>query len=61
MPAWVSGLAWCTPLYHAVSACRQLLAGPPTTAFATDVAWLAVFTVAMAFVPRRILRQKLGN
>jgi len=61
MPAWVSGLAWCTPLFHAVSACRQLLAGPPTMTFAEDVAWLAVFTVAMAFVPRGILRQKLGN
>jgi len=61
MPAWVIDLAWCTPLYHAVSACRQLLVGAPTTTVAIDLVWLAVFAGAMAFVPRGILRQKLGN
>lgn len=61
MPAWVSDLAWCTPLFHAVSACRVLLSGAPTPAFGFDMLWLAVFTVAMTFVPRSILRQKLGN
>ena len=61
MPAWVSGLAWCTPLYHAVSACRQLLTGAPSPPFAIDMLWLAAFTVIMTFVPRGILRQKLGN
>lgn len=61
MPAWVSMVAWCTPLYHAVAACRQLLDGPPTIAVGFDLLWLIVFSALMAFVPRRILRQKLGN
>jgi len=61
MPTWVTDLAWCTPLYHAVSACRLLLNGAPNATLAVDVAWLVIFTIGMAFVPRSILRQKLGN
>ena len=61
MPLWVTVIGWCTPLYHAVAACRQLLAGAPTAATALDVGWLAAFSIAMTFVPRGVLRRKLGN
>jgi lipooligosaccharide transport system permease protein len=61
MPAWVAAIGWCTPLYHAVAACRQLLVGAPTLQTGIDIAWLVVFTLAMMFVPRRVLRRKLGN
>lgn len=61
MPHIVADIAWCTPLYHAVSACRLLIEGNPVAAIAGDVSWLAVFTVLFAFVPRGVLRQKLGN
>jgi lipooligosaccharide transport system permease protein len=61
MPRWVVDLAWCTPLYHAVAACRPLLNGPPTMAVAMDMLWLVAFSVAMMFVPWRVLRAKLGN
>ncbi len=61
MPAWVSAIAWCTPLYHAVAATRTLLSGAPTLSTAADLLWLAVFTTAMTFVPWRVLRHKLGN
>jgi lipooligosaccharide transport system permease protein len=61
LPAWVSALAWCTPLYHAVSACRILLNGAPTIELAIDVGWLAAFAAIFAFVPLRVVREKLGN
>jgi lipooligosaccharide transport system permease protein len=61
LPHWLVDVAWFTPLYHAVNACRTLLSGPPNAGFAIDVAWLAVFLALFSFVPRRVLRQKLGN
>jgi lipooligosaccharide transport system permease protein len=61
LPAWVRDLAWCTPLYHGVSATRSLLSGDVTSTLAIDVAWLAVFFLAFVFAPRRTLREKLGN
>ena len=61
LPAWVQDVAWCTPLWHAVDACRILLNGAPTAAFFVDVAWLIAFTGAFAFVPLGLLRRKLGN
>ncbi|HXW76236.1 MAG TPA: ABC transporter permease [Candidatus Eremiobacteraceae bacterium] len=61
LPQWLRDVAWCTPLYHAVSGCRLLLAGTPNLTLAADVLWLAVFLIAFAFVPRASLREKLGN
>jgi len=61
LPAWVVDVAWCSPLYHAVNACRVLLSGSPTLGLAIDVAWLAAFAAIFAFVPVWVLREKLGN
>jgi lipooligosaccharide transport system permease protein len=61
LPHWVSGLAWCTPLYHAVAVCRALLEGSLSVGVVIDVLWLAAFMALFAFVPRNALREKLGN
>jgi lipooligosaccharide transport system permease protein len=61
MPAWVVDLAWLTPLYHAVTACRALLLGIPSAQTGIDILWLAAFAAIFAFVPRAALREKLGN
>jgi lipooligosaccharide transport system permease protein len=61
LPAWISAAAWCTPLYHAVSAIRILLNGAPNVTLLVDMAWLGVFAAVFAFVPLRVIREKLGN
>jgi lipooligosaccharide transport system permease protein len=61
MPQWVSVVAWCTPLYHVVDACRALLAGTAGWTLGADLLWLAVFVALFAYVPRRVLKARLGN
>lgn len=61
LPQAILVVAWCTPLYHIVAALRVLLNGPPTVGFAEDVAWLLIFSALFAFVPVRVLRERLGN
>lgn len=61
LPHWIALVAWCTPLYHAVSACRSLLNGDLTASLGIDVLWLSAFAALFAFVPLRVLREKLGN
>src|SRR3712207_8585113 len=50
-PAPVPQIAWFTPLYHAVNVCRALAAGP-SPAVLWDVAWIVVFTGALAQIGR---------
>ena len=57
-PAPVPQIAWFTPLYHAVNVCRALATGP-TPAVLVDVAWMLVFTLALALVPVQIMRRRL--
>ena len=57
-PAPVPQLAWFTPLYHAVNVCRGLANGPSLGILA-DVAWIVVFTAALALVPIQIMRRRL--
>jgi lipooligosaccharide transport system permease protein len=57
-PAPVPQIAWFTPLYHAVNVCRALATGP-TPAVLVDVAWILVFTLALALVPVQIMRRRL--
>jgi lipooligosaccharide transport system permease protein len=57
-PSPVPQIAWFTPLYHAVNVCRALATGP-TPAVLVDVAWILVFTLALALVPVQIMRRRL--
>ncbi len=57
-PAPVPQIAWLTPLYHAVNVCRALATGPSPDVF-VDVAWILVFTAALALLPVRFMRKRL--
>src|SRR5215218_3156102 len=57
-PAPVPQIAWFTPLYHAVNACRALAAGP-SIGVLVDVAWIAAFTGALALFPIYFMRKRL--
>jgi lipooligosaccharide transport system permease protein len=57
-PAPVPQIAWLTPLYHAVNVCRALATGPSLGVLA-DVAWILVFTAALALLPIRFMRRRL--
>ena len=57
-PAPVPQIAWLTPLYHAVNVCRELAIGPTPSALG-DVAWILVFTLALALFPIRFMRRRL--
>jgi lipooligosaccharide transport system permease protein len=57
-PAPVPQVAWFTPLYHAVNVCRELATGPSPWVL-VDVAWIVVFTGAIALVPIQIMRRRL--
>ena len=57
-PAPVPQVAWFTPLYHAVNVCRALAVGP-TPAVLADVAWILIFTAALALLPIYLMRRRL--
>jgi lipooligosaccharide transport system permease protein len=57
-PAPVPEVAWLTPLYHAVNVCRALASGPSLSVL-VDVAWILVFTGALALFPVRFMRKRL--
>jgi lipooligosaccharide transport system permease protein len=57
-PAPVPQIAWFTPLYHAVNVCRALAVGP-TPAVVVDVAWILIFTAALALIPIHLMRRRL--
>ncbi len=57
-PAPVPQIAWLTPLYHAVNLCRALAVGP-SLGVLVDVAWILVFTAALALLPIRFMRKRL--
>ena len=57
-PAPVPQVAWFTPLYHAVNVCRALAVGP-TPAVLVDVAWILIFTAALALLPIHFMRRRL--
>jgi lipooligosaccharide transport system permease protein len=57
-PAPVPQVAWFTPLYHAVNVCRALAVGP-TPAVLVDVAWILIFTAALALIPIHLMRRRL--
>jgi lipooligosaccharide transport system permease protein len=57
-PAPVPQVAWFTPLYHAVNACRAL-ATEPSVSVLGDVAWIVTFTGALALLPIHFMRKRL--
>lgn len=57
-PAPVPQVAWFTPLYHAVNVCRELATGPSSDVL-VDIAWIFVFTGALALIPVQIMRRRL--
>jgi lipooligosaccharide transport system permease protein len=57
-PAPVPQIAWFTPLYHAVNVCRALATGPSLGVLA-DLAWIFIFTGALALLPIHLMRKRL--
>ncbi len=57
-PAPVPQIAWFTPLYHGVNVCRALATGPSLNVL-VDVAWILVFTGALALLPIHLMRKRL--
>lgn len=57
-PAPIPLIAWFTPLYHAVNACRELATGP-SAAVLVDLGWMAVFTAILALLPIYFMRRRL--
>ncbi|WP_047866463.1 ABC transporter permease [Rubrobacter aplysinae] len=57
-PPPISQIAWFTPLYHAVNACRELATGPSVTIL-VDLGWIIVFTAVLAFIPIYFMRRRL--
>lgn len=57
-PPPVPQVAWFTPLYHAVNVCRELATGP-SLGVLVDVAWILVFTAALALLPIHFMRRRL--
>jgi lipooligosaccharide transport system permease protein len=57
-PAPVPQIAWLTPLYHAVNVCRGLATGPSLSVLG-DIAWIFIFTAALALLPVRFMRKRL--
>ena len=58
LPFPVPEIAWFTPLYHAVNVCRALATGP-SPYMLTDVAWILIFTGALALLPIYFMRKRL--
>jgi lipooligosaccharide transport system permease protein len=57
-PSPVPEIAWFTPLYHAVNVCRALAIGP-SPSMLVDIAWILVFTMALALFPVQFMRKRL--
>jgi len=57
-PAPIPQIAWFTPLYHAVNACRELATGPSAAVF-VDLGWMAAFTAVLALIPVYFMRRRL--
>jgi lipooligosaccharide transport system permease protein len=61
LPRWAFDIAWCTPLYHAVNACRALVTGTAGWSTLGETGWLVGAIVVLVWLPHAALRRKLGN
>lgn len=59
-PAPIPQIAWFTPLYHAVNACRELATGPSAAIF-VDLGWMMLFTATLSLIPIYFMRRRLIN
>lgn len=60
LPGWLQPVAWATPLWHAVDACRALTLGTATAGQVLGhVAYLLLWLVAGVVVSERVLRRRL--
>lgn len=60
LPGWLQPVAWVTPLWHAVDACRDLTLGVATVGgVAGHVAYLAAWLLVGAVLSVRVLRRRL--
>lgn len=59
LPDWARGLAWWTPLFHGVRACRGLFEGRVDASVLASLGWMAVVTVAFTWVSMGIYSWRL--
>ncbi len=60
LPSWLRPVAWVTPLWHAVDACRDLTLGEATFGGVLGhAAYLVVWLLAGAAISVRVLRRRL--
>lgn len=60
LPGWLQPVAWATPLWHAVDACRAFMTGRVDVAsVAVHVLYLLVWLVAGYVVAVRVLRRRM--
>lgn len=60
LPGWLQPVAWVTPLWHAVDACRSLVLGTATPGpVAGHVAYLGAWLVAGVWLAVRVLRRRM--
>lgn len=48
MPEWMLGVAWCTPLYHAVSLSRAVVHHQLAATHAVDALWITVVAAGLS-------------
>ena len=58
MPPLVASLAACTPLYHLVNLCRAFSSGT-LAGTGVSMAWLAGFSVLLAWLPFKLMRKRV--
>ncbi len=60
LPGWLQPVAWATPLWHAVDACRSLALGTATVGgIGGHVAYLVLWCVVGVVASERVLRRRL--
>ncbi len=59
LPAWVSAVAWLTPLSHVVNLSRALALGTLEGRHAWDLVWMLVVTAALFPAPIVLMRRRL--
>lgn len=59
LPLWAQRMAWFTPLYHVVIACRGLVLGNASPVVITSIAWIAAMDIVLFLIPVTLMRKRL--
>ncbi len=60
LPGWLQPVAWVTPLWHAVDACRDLMLGTVTPGpLLGHLAYLSLWLVVGLWLSERVLRRRM--